>query len=42
VANRAGISKQVTPHVIQNFDEAKLLTQEFKEMVRNLKKIIHQ
>jgi general secretion pathway protein D len=32
----------ITPHVIQNFKQAELLTQEFKEKVQGLKKVINQ
>jgi general secretion pathway protein D len=32
----------ITPHVIENFNQAELLTQEFKEKVQGLKKVINQ
>jgi general secretion pathway protein D len=32
----------ITPHVIQNFEQAELLTQEFKEKAKGLKKVINQ
>ena len=32
----------ITPHVIENFNQAELLTHEFKEKVQSLKKVINQ